>query len=752
MNKVIDLEIRPVGGGIKTLNDGVKELKKNIENATDTADVEKLNKALKQTEGEIEDINKAIDGFDLHQKFDDVYEGIAPLSSRLGELEDRMYELAFAGKANTDEFRLMQAEAINMRQTIISVDKQVDIMADNQGLAVFGEGLASVGDSLLRMDFDTASKQAQTLAMNAGKISFGEAVKSVKQLGQTFVSLGKAIITNPIFLIATVIGLIVVGIVKLLDKLGFLKVMFDAIGSAIDWVVQQLKDFLDWIGLTDFASEDAAQNTIDRNKRIIESEKAKGEIITDGYDHEIRMAKIAGEDTTKLEKKRLKDIKKRAKDQVNMNLQIVKSVKMLHGAESDEFKEAMKTARESVLAFREASQEIEAFDAQVVADKKKRDDDKAKEDGDKRKDAIAKAKQFAQDRLNAERLIEDLRNEMIEDDVERELALSETKYNRLIEDTKKSITLTEQEKLVIIEAYGVQRETAEDKIRQKIIDQERAMNDEIAKILKQSAEAWAMEEEMLMEEIYQMTLTDQQREVIAVQDKYFQLIEMAKQHGLDTALLEEEQAKAIDDIDKKYFDEEVARQEALKAKKLAQFGEVMDAGSNVLNSLSALNDAAMEAQLAGAEGNEKKQEQIRKKAFERNKALQISMAVMSGIQGVVNALTAQSVIPEPFGTILKAVNAVVIGATTVANIAKIKSTKYTGSGGGGGGTGTTGSVGSSASSQMPNISMFGQSNDLNSLTSAKSVESQPVVKAVVVESDITQTQQRVRTIEERSAL
>jgi hypothetical protein len=413
----------------------------------------------------------------------------------------------------------------------------------------------------------------------------------------------------------------------------------------------------------------------------------------------------------------------------------------------------MENAKNARIAFRESAQEIEAFDAQVVADKKKKREEDLADQKSKNNDAIAQAKQYAQDRLSAEREIEDLRISLIADDTERELAEMQTKFNRLIEDTQKSTTLLESEKLAIIEAYGQQRVISEQKIRQRIIDQEKAMNDEIAKLLKQSQEDWANEEEALMEEIYQMTLSDQQREVIAVQDKYFQLIEMARQHGLETAELERLQKEELDLIDAEFTAKAKERADELRDAKVQGFQAQLSEGENVLGALSNLNDVAMEAQLAGAEGNEAKQEQIRKKAFERNKALQISMAVMSGIQGVINALTAQSVIPEPFGTILKAVNAVVIGATTVANIAKIKATKYTGSGGGGGGTGTVGGAGgAAASSKLPDISMFGQSNDLNSLSSAKAVESVPTVKAVVVESDITQTQKRVKTIEERASL
>lgn len=65
----------------------------------------------------------------LNAKFEDVYGDLQPLTSRMGELEDRMYELALAGKQNTEEFRMLQEEAIRMRRTIIDVDASVDAFA-----------------------------------------------------------------------------------------------------------------------------------------------------------------------------------------------------------------------------------------------------------------------------------------------------------------------------------------------------------------------------------------------------------------------------------------------------------------------------------------------------------------------------------------------------------------------------------------------------------------------------------------------
>ena len=110
--------------GIRSLNEEIKKLKKNIEEATDEAEVEKLNKQLKKSEDHVEGLNKAVKGIGLGEKFEDAFGDLAPLSSRLGELEDQMYELAFAGQADSEMFRKLQEEAAGMRQTIIEVDRQ----------------------------------------------------------------------------------------------------------------------------------------------------------------------------------------------------------------------------------------------------------------------------------------------------------------------------------------------------------------------------------------------------------------------------------------------------------------------------------------------------------------------------------------------------------------------------------------------------------------------------------------------------
>jgi hypothetical protein len=120
----------------------------NIKLILDTANSAKTLKetraALEQIKAAEKQIGKGTEGFNqlnaaaeslnatlemVALSFDDVYQETKPLTTQLGELEDRMYALAAAGESNTEEFKLLQEEAIRLRKVIIDVDTTVDAFA-----------------------------------------------------------------------------------------------------------------------------------------------------------------------------------------------------------------------------------------------------------------------------------------------------------------------------------------------------------------------------------------------------------------------------------------------------------------------------------------------------------------------------------------------------------------------------------------------------------------------------------------------
>ena len=171
------------------------------------------------------------------------------------------------------------------------------------------------------------------------------------------------------------------------------------------------------------------------------------------------------------------------------------------------------------------------------------------------------------------------------------------------------------------------------------------------------------------------------------------------------------------------------------------------------DAMQGLSDLFFSVKMANMEKGSAAELKAAKQQFKVNKALAITNGIISTIQGVINALTAQSSLPEPYATILKVVSAVSVAAAGAANVAKISAQQFnpgTTSGGGGGATASLGSAGGGVALAPPSSG----STSLNADGTIKAAmgNNQPVVKAVVVETDITTSQKRVNTIEERASL
>ena len=72
---------------------------------------------------------------------------------------------------------------------------------------------------------------------------------------------------------------------------------------------------------------------------------------------------------------------------------------------------------------------------------------------------------------------------------------------------------------------------------------------------------------------------------------------------------------------------------------------VMQVATDVTNAIGALQEMQMAKELKGAGDNLAKQEEIKKKYFEKNKKLQIANAIIGAIQGAVQAFTSLASIP-----------------------------------------------------------------------------------------------------------
>lgn len=177
-----------------------------------------------------------------------------------------------------------------------------------------------------------------------------------------------------------------------------------------------------------------------------------------------------------------------------------------------------------------------------------------------------------------------------------------------------------------------------------------------------------------------------------------------------------------------------------KALERERFEEALKWATTYTESAQGLSDALYAAKLEGVEKGSKEEEVILRKQFETNKRIQIAQTIISGLNGVVNALAAKSVFLEPTRSILNGINAAMIAATTAATVSKIAQTQF---GGTTGNMSVSGGGGGSAP-MSPGIPVQQTITQLNTKTINEM--GNQAIKAYVVESDITGSQNRVQRI------
>ncbi len=105
---------------------------------------------------------------DLDGTFEQVYGQLQPLTTRMGEAEDRLYELALAGKQATQEYKDLMDATQNYLRTQMQVDLQVEAgampMAQKLTMAVGGvAGAFGAAEGAIAL-FGVESNQDRNLA------------------------------------------------------------------------------------------------------------------------------------------------------------------------------------------------------------------------------------------------------------------------------------------------------------------------------------------------------------------------------------------------------------------------------------------------------------------------------------------------------------------------------------------------------------------------------------------------------------
>jgi hypothetical protein len=238
---------------------------------------------------------------------------------------------------------------------------------------------------------------------------------------------------------------------------------------------------------------------------------------------------------------------------------------------------------------------------------------------------------------------------------------------------------------------------------------------ELLDLVDQANKDFLLQQGALLDQAFEMLKSDQQREIEAVQEKFFKLLELEELSGAERAALTEKQEAEIAAINGKYAQARIDQEKAVQSAKSAEINATIDMVQGALGSL-----------------------------FEDSKAVATANVLVDSAQAAVGIFKSSSSLPEPVASINRGVQLAALAATTFASIRKINQAQPDG-----GGSATPVQVTTpTVPSQAPQFNIVGQSG-INQLAESIGGQFQQPIRAYVVGQDVTTSQQlqrqRIRT-------
>jgi len=492
--------------------------------------------------------------------------------------------------------------------------------------AINGDGAAAKRVAELKDKMDDlkdATKSFQGSGVEKLKNSFGLLTEGFRnfdadKIKTSFAGIGSAMRAVPIFLIVEGIMKLIENFDKLKSSGGLLGTVFKAIGTIVTTLTDAVKDFSDWIGITNFEAEEFAQNQIDNAKKVQDA-------VSERYDIEIRLAKAAGKSTEEIEKQKVMAVRKSLLEQIKLKAQL------------------------------------------------------ASMDGE----------------INAEEL-------------------------KQLDELRKALT----ENYVQEKEIGLKQEKEEKEKNEKIYQSRKDLADKTRENTLKAFDAALSDQDIQTEKI----IGGQNKEAeerIAANQRYDEAV---KANSIKS--YEEQLAW------KKYLDEKAAQeaQQLLDRK--------FQTEANYFAATSSLAETFFQLQIDGAEGNEERQNELRKKAFNVDKALKASQATIDGYKAVTSTLAQGGAFAVPL--------AISVGVLAFANVAKILATKFNAGGGSSGSASTPRLSTGGGNAQTPNQTQLPTNQPIQPTTQFDDQGNRINQPIVVKVSEINDVQRKVARVEEQA--
>lgn len=476
---------------LKVVTDNLKELREvrdDLYSKNRVKDVSEYNKKIneqlvdyKNLQNEIEKTAETLSG-ELGDSYEKIIDSNNIVRQELRETTRRMRELRLAGEETSDEYLKLQNRSIELGNVIKQTTADI-----STGALTIGGQMKQLGTAMLSLDFDQTIQRANTLTKSLQQVSWTNFVKGINSARVAFSNLGKTLLANPIFLVATAVIGLGVAIYKLMKETGLLTVVMDGLGKVFEVIMKPLnllingfKQLLDAIGLTNNAAKEhaniqlqnAKEDEITTKSFIKNSNKRLQQDIIE-QEERLKSLKLRGQLTVEEERKIQTQInynrRKLAENSVKEQEAVLNTArKELNKFEQDNFKQLDKLTGDDKLKYLELKSNVASLQEDVTIANNvlirenqrgsdalyqihKNDVENEKKELKERQDNY---KEFITNRIEATRRIKQMNIELIDDDYLKDLAKIEENYRIFLEDLKRNTSLNAEERKKIEELAG----------------------------------------------------------------------------------------------------------------------------------------------------------------------------------------------------------------------------------------------------------------------------------------------------------
>lgn len=682
-------------------------------------------------------------------------QGIAQMKAELRELKGEL-----ANATDPAQMAALAQQAGVLTDKIKDTNEAVSVFASGSKFEQVSNGLGGIKDSLMSLDFEEAAEKSKTFAKALGGLSKDDISKSLKgltdtagTLGKAFLKLGAQILINPIFYIPIIIAAIIAAIVLVLKSFGVLDDVIKALMAPINTLIQGFKDLTDWLGLTQYAAEDAAAKSAKAFEEGSEKINDSTNLVVSSLDRQIAEQKALGKNTYDLEVKKTYIVQWGAQERLKLaRIAYFKELALGDAANQESLRKlkAKITAENELILNSKSGRQV------LINTKLTEENKPAKVTAPKEtKPVKTKTKDTGGDEIQKE--IDKARQANLDatlDAITVEKNAVEAKYAELIAKAKKyGKDTNELEILKLNEINDINLKDAAAKKEIEDAKKEKAKTD--------LAEAIKLEDEKYLE-IQRLTAANEQDKLkqIALTADYEKLVLLAA-FDEKVALLKEgdpllKQLKtelefSLADITKQAKDKEVAitkeAEEKKRAEQLKTADAALDYAGKSISAIEGITNLAMDNKLKKVKKGSIEEEALLKKQFQLNKSMQLAGAIVDAGKAITASLASSPIaigpLPNPAGIASLAFAAV----TSATNIAKIASTTFTSS------TSSTNTPTPSTTAVAPATpQLFGQANTGSQVNAGGGTGQNITVTAIVSETEITASQNHINNIQQNSVL